>query len=77
MANKNGIESPFIDDQVPTPANDASSNKSVFDGEVQGPYKKRTSSPNSPPVVTRDSNLDKGSNTEVNLFTDAPVKRAG
>jgi hypothetical protein len=77
MPNNSGIDTPFDDYLVSTPDNNASSNKSVVDGEVQGPYKKRTPTPNSPSVATRDSNMDKGANTEVNLFTDALHKRAG
>ena len=71
------VESPFVDDVAPFSPKSESHNVAVVDGEVQGPFKKRTSTPNSPPVRTRDSNQDGGEAVGPTPFTDAPLKRAG
>lgn len=72
------IESPFINDVTPMSPASESHNVAVVDGEVQGPYKKRSASPNSPSARTRDSNQDGGGAIGTpGLFSNAPLKRAG
>ena len=78
LKQKGDVDTPFVDYQVPLSPSSESHNVALVDGEVQGPYKKRSASPTSPAARTRDSNPDTGGAIGTpGLFSDAPIKRAG